>query len=142
MKNRFILVADTSHTLPQILKQELALTEYALLHAKNGQEAIDYLDLLRTQIAVAVIDLELPGVSGLDVIWRLARQKQPTSTRIIATTAIEVPLLKDVVKNFGVDVLVQTPVPVQDWRTIINSVLNMELAGSSEVRTLTVGALG
>src|SRR5882724_8813461 len=122
MKNRFILVADTSHALLDTLKKELVVTEYAVLHAKNGQEAIDYLDMLRTEIALAIIDLELPVVSGLDVIWRLVRQKPPRSMRIIATTAFDVPLLKEVVKDFGVDVLIQTPIPVLDWSTLINSV--------------------
>jgi DNA-binding NarL/FixJ family response regulator len=140
MKNRFILVADTSHPLPQILKQELA-TEYALLHAKDGQEAIDYLDILRTEIGLAIIDLELPVVSGLDVIWRLARQRPSKSTRIIATTAIEVPLLKDVVKDLGVEMLIQTPIPVQEWHRLINSVLIGELAGATKVRNVSAGIL-
>src|SRR6476646_9555238 len=131
MKSRFILVANTSHALLDILKEELAMTDYALLHAKNGQEAIDYLDMLKTDITLAIIDLELPVVSGLDVIWRLVRQKQPKYTRIIATTAIDVPLLKHVVKDFGVNVLVETPIPTQDWHKLIDSVLLGELGGSS-----------
>ena len=52
MKNRFILVADTSDALLGTLKEELENTAYALLHAKDGQEAIDYLDLLKSDAEV------------------------------------------------------------------------------------------
>ena len=86
MRNRFILVADTgdaSLSFVDILRKELATSEYTLLHAKNGQEAIDYLDLLKSDIELAIIATELPVVSGLDVIWRLVRQEQP-KPKIIA----------------------------------------------------------
>ena len=48
MKNRFILVSDTSDAFLGTLKEELENTAYTLLHAKDGQEAIDYLDLLKS----------------------------------------------------------------------------------------------
>src|SRR3977135_89824 len=111
MKSRFILVADTSDAFLDILKNELSTTDFALLHAKTGQEAIDYLELLKSEIDLAIIELELPVVSGLDVIWRLLRQEQPKPTKIIATTAVDVPLLKHVVQELGVAAVVQTPIP-------------------------------
>jgi CheY-like chemotaxis protein len=131
MKSRFILVADTSDAFLGILKEELATTDYALLHAKDGQEAIDYLELLNAEIALAIIELELPVVSGLDVIWRMVRQAQPQSTKIIATSAVDVPLLKQVVEELGVATVVQTPKPVHGWRKIIEAVLGKELSGYS-----------
>ena len=129
MRNRFILVADTSDTFLDILREELATTDYALLHAKNGHEAIDYLELLKSEIALAIIELELPVVSGLDVIWRLVRCEQPKPTRIIATSAVDAPLVDQVLKEFGVDAVVHIPIPVQGWRKIIETVLSGELGG-------------
>jgi CheY-like chemotaxis protein len=96
MRNRFILVADTSDALLQNLRDEMAST-HAFLYAKDGQEAIDYLDLLKSEIDLAIIELELPVVSGLDVIWRLLRQEQRKIPKIIATSPVDVPLLKHVV---------------------------------------------
>ena len=132
MKSRFILVADTSDAFLDILKNELSTTDFALLHAKTGQEAIDYLELLKSEIDLAIIELELPVVSGLDVIWRLLRQEQPKPTKIIATTAVDVPLLKHVVQELGVAVVVQTPMPAQGWRKTIEAVLGKELGGCSQ----------
>ena len=116
MKSRFILVADTSDTFLDILKEELATTDYKWLHAKDGQKAIDYLELLKSEIELAIIELELPVVSGLDVIWRLVRQEQMKPTKIIGTSAVEDSHTKTVLKELGVAVVVQRPIPAQGWR--------------------------
>jgi CheY-like chemotaxis protein len=136
MRSRFILVAETGDaflSFVDILRKELAPSEYTLLHAKNGQEAIDYLDLLKSDIELAIIALELPVVSGLDVIWRLVRQEQPKPPKIIATSAVDIPLLKHVLEELGVGAVVQIPIPVQGWRKIIEAVLTKKLSGSSQV---------
>src|SRR6266852_2035548 len=101
MSSPCILVADTNDAFLDILREELVTTDYAVLHAKDGQEAIDYLELLKSEIDLAIIELELPVVSGLYVIWRLVGRNQPKPTRIIATTAVNGPLLKQVVKELG-----------------------------------------
>jgi CheY-like chemotaxis protein len=132
MKKRFILVADTSDAFLGTLKEELENTAYALLHAKDGQEAIDYLDLLKSEIDVAIIALELPVVNGLEVIWRLVRQEQPKPTKIIATSAVDVPLLKQVVEELGVAAVVHTPIPAKSWRKTIEAVLGRGLGGYSQ----------
>jgi CheY-like chemotaxis protein len=140
MRKRFILVADTGDaflSFVDTLRKELETSEYTLLHAKNGQEAIDYLDLMKSDIDLAIIATELPVVSGLDVIWRLVRQEQPKPPKIIATSAVDVPLLKQVLEEFGVGAVVRIPIPVQGWRKIIEAVLSKELSGSSQV-TVTI----
>jgi CheY-like chemotaxis protein len=123
MKKRFILVADTNDAFVDLLREELATTTYALLHAKDGQEAIDYLELLKAEIDLAVIEMELPVVSGLYLIWRLVRRKKSKPLKIIATTSVDVPKLNQVVKELGVAAIVQFPVAVQDWRKTIETVL-------------------
>jgi CheY-like chemotaxis protein len=125
MISRFILVADTSDAFADILREELTETDYALLHAKDGQEAIDYLELLTSEIEVAIIRLDLPVVSGLDVIGRLVSRKQPKPTRIIATSAVDIPLYRDLLKDLGVEAVVQTPLPLQRWQQTIKAVLNI-----------------
>jgi CheY-like chemotaxis protein len=128
MRTNFILVADTRDEFLANLREQLASTQYALLHAKDGQEAMDYLELLKNEIAVAIIQLELPGLSGLDVIWQLARRRQPKPTKIIATSCGNAPLLEHVVKELGVATVVRDPTLVETWLKLIESVV----AGSSK----------
>jgi DNA-binding response OmpR family regulator len=74
----------------------------------------------------AIIELELPLLSGLDLIWRLVKRKQPKPLKIIATTSTGVlngPLLENVVKELGVDAVVRKPIPPQNWRKTVEAVL-------------------
>ena len=127
MRNQqFILVADRNDGFVDTLKAELAATNLALLHAKNGEEAVYLLELLESEIGLAIIELELPLLSGLDLIWRLIRRKQPKPLKIIATTSTAVlngPLLEDVVTELGVDAVVRKPIPPRKWRKTIEAVL-------------------
>jgi CheY-like chemotaxis protein len=128
LNNRFILVADTSDAILGILREELATTNYALLHAKDGLEAIRYLELLKSEIDLAIIHLELPVVNGPNVIGRLAKRKQSTPVKIIATTsASDDPVLEQIVSR--VDAVVQTPIPAQEWRKLLAAVLVGGLSG-------------
>ena len=127
MRNQqFILVADRNDGFVDTLKAELAATNLALLHAKNGEEAVYLLELLESEIELAIIELELPLLSGLDLIWRLVKRKQPKPLKIIATTSSGVlngPLLENVVKELGVDAVVRKPIPPRKWRKTIEAVL-------------------
>ena len=65
-------------------------------------------------------------MSGLDLIWRLIRRKQPKPLKIIATTSTAVlngPLLEDVVTELGVDAVVRKPIPAQESCKTVEEVL-------------------
>jgi DNA-binding response OmpR family regulator len=126
VRNEFILVADRSDGFVDSLKEALAATNYPLLHAKNREEAFYLLELLQSEIKLAIIELELPLLSGLDLIWRLVKRKQPKPLKIIATTSTGVlngPLLENVVKELGVDAVVRKPIPPKKWRKTVEAVL-------------------
>jgi len=139
MRTNFILVADTRDEFLTDLREQLAATQYALLHAKDGQEAIDYLELLKNEIALAIVQLELPGVCGLDVIWQLVRRKQAKPTKIIATSCGNAPLLEHVVKELGVSAVIQNPTPALTWPKIIESVMNGQPTNVAEATFSTTG---
>ena len=74
---------------------------YALLHARSGQEAIALLERLKSKIELAIIDLDLPDSSGWDLIGRLTlHERKPL--KIIAITSGEAgpgPNSRDTARN-------------------------------------------
>ena len=138
MKGRFILVAATDSAFLAVLEETLANTPYELLLATSGQQAIDYVELLKARIYLVVIDLDLPGVSGLHVIWRLVTRKRPKPLKIIAAIAAKAPLLKHVVKELGVDVVEQNSTPVRVLRRTILSILKSRPQGKASSATAGV----
>jgi CheY-like chemotaxis protein len=109
-----ILIADRNEDALKYLKEELATTDYEVLHAKDGQEVLSIVDTQTFQIAVAVIELEMPGVNGLNLIGRLTTQ-QPKPRKIIATTFLDFEPLFEVAKYMGADAIVVKPRPEETW---------------------------
>ena len=116
-----VLVADRNDGVLKHLKNELGTTDYVLLHARNGQEALSIIGN-QEYIAAAVVELELPGVNGLDLIGRLS-SKQPKPKKIIATTFLEHELLVELATQMGGDAIVRKPTRKKGWFEIVRSLL-------------------
>ena len=117
-----ILIADHHEDVLKILEKQLATTDYALLHDRNGAEAIALLERLKSKIEVAIVNLELPDFSGWDLIGRLTiHDRKPL--KIIATTSIHPQPVLERIKEMGVDAVVRKPMPHDEWRTTLEKVL-------------------
>ncbi len=81
MKPR-ILIVDDEETIRYFLRLELEHQNYEVLDVASGEKA---LTLLETHnFDVALLDLRLPGISGLEVMHYL-REKAPQTSVIIIT---------------------------------------------------------
>jgi DNA-binding NtrC family response regulator len=87
-----LLLVDDDATFRRVMGGELERLGFILLTAESGEEAIRQIE--RSQPEVILLDLQLPGISGLEVLKR-AREISPESETIILTghgtidTAIE-----------------------------------------------------
>jgi CheY-like chemotaxis protein len=117
-----ILIADHNEDVLNILQEQLSATNYALLYAQNGEEAIAFLDRLKSKIELVIIDLELPNLSAWDLIGRLTiHDRRPI--KIVATTSIYPQPVLEKMKEMGVDAVVRKPMPHDEWRTTLEKVL-------------------
>jgi CheY-like chemotaxis protein len=77
-----ILVLDDDRTLATILADHLAERGHRVVPAYDGQLALVFCE--QSAFDVIVVDLVLPGMSGIDVVEKL-RQKNLTARAIIMT---------------------------------------------------------
>jgi len=98
--NRIILCIDDEPDLAQQLKTMLDLTSYTVISARNVTEGLELTAVLRPR--VVVLDLILPGISGLTYLERLAEDPTLKHTPVIvvsqadrrmAQTAFEFPMV-------------------------------------------------
>ena len=108
-----ILVADRNEDALKYLREELPMSDYVLLHAKDEREALSIVDRKPSRIAFAVIELELPGMNGFNLIGRLTGQ-QPKPKRIVATTFLEDDVLFELAKHMGADTIVRKTRPEEN----------------------------
>ena len=77
-----ILIADDDRNLRAVLKNELAESGFDVSDADNGKKAIDMLK--KDEYDVLILDLNMPGLNGIDVLKKI---KKPGKTSIISRIA-------------------------------------------------------
>lgn len=78
-----ILVVDDDINLCRILSDELSDVGYQTHFLTGGTEALEYLN--RNSVDLLLLDLNMPGVDGFDVLKELS--KKETKPKVIVLTA-------------------------------------------------------
>src|SRR6187549_976230 len=66
-----VLVVDDEKNIRRILEMVLTGEGYRVLEAESGEKALETLSNPHEPVDVAIFDLKLPGIGGLDVLQRL-----------------------------------------------------------------------
>lgn len=83
-----VLVVDDSPEMQRYLRILLELDSYQVVTASNGYEALQFVRLGFAP-AVALVDLEMPGMDGLEILRRL--QELRPATKVIMCSGVEDP---------------------------------------------------
>ncbi len=81
-----ILVADDEPMIGEIARELLTSAGYNVLIAKNGRQAIAL--ARKEQPVLVVLDLVMPGMSGIDVLREIRNDPQLKETLILIVTGI------------------------------------------------------
>jgi two-component system alkaline phosphatase synthesis response regulator PhoP len=131
-----VLVVDREDEVLEILRAELQGTDYVVLHATTGDEALAVISRLKYHIDLTVIDLELPSDDGL-VISLLTLFGRKQSTKIIVKTVRQDKPFLEHVNHFGIDAIVLKPISEDELIKTVRKTLGGLRNGSAEVRTGT-----
>ncbi len=82
-----VLLVDDSRTSLAVLVAYLEKTGYDLVRARDGVEALRLLTLEPTRYHAVLLDLEMPRMSGLEVLRRMKAHAQLTHVPVIIQTA-------------------------------------------------------
>src|SRR5712692_2285556 len=119
---QLIVLVAAKEDLLNDLRDALANTHVALLHASTKQEAIALLECLRSGINIAIVELELPDFGGWDLIRQLTfLPNKPV--KIIATTSMYPEPFFEKIKQIGVDAVVPKAMPPEAWVKTVEAVL-------------------
>ena len=122
-----VLIVDDDEDFREDLKRVLNSSGFAVRIATDGRNAMDILNREHNTIDVAVIDLNLPEVSGFEVIGAISRCK--TAMGILATTGIYKETFLEVAQHLGANIAIRKPEPGADlspWVSAIRSILKAE----------------
>ena len=80
-----VLVADDDNDIRELVAFKLAQAGYEVVTAADGVAALDV--ARTTALDLAVLDLMMPGLSGLDVCAQLRREEATATLPVIMLTA-------------------------------------------------------
>lgn len=111
-----ILIVDDHEDMLYALENALAPLGYRLTSATSGDAALK--EVLRGQVGLLLLDVRMPGVSGLDIVRYLRRLEQTQHIPVILLTGFGPDSqLASTAFGLGVADLVMKPVDPQALRT-------------------------
>jgi len=120
MKEKILIVEDSPLNM-KLLEMVLRAKSYTLLKATDGKEALDI--AVREQPDLIIMDIQLPKMSGLEVVRRLRETPAFSHTPIIAITAYAMKGDKERVIESGCDAYLSKPINTRELPEVIAEML-------------------
>jgi two-component system KDP operon response regulator KdpE len=131
-----VLVVDDDSQVVRALRAGLAVQGYDVVSAGNGETALDL--AAGTRVDLVLLDLELPGIDGVEVVGRL---RGWTEVPVLVLSAHEE--LEERVRalDAGADDYVSKPFAMEELGARIRAVMRRSREGESEGPLLRFGEL-
>ncbi len=120
MKEKILIVEDSPLNM-RLLEMVLRAKSYTLLKAINGEEALDM--AMRERPDLIIMDIQLPKMSGLEVIRELRETPAFSHTPIIGVTAYAMKGDKEKVIESGCDAYLSKPINTRELPEMIAEML-------------------
>jgi len=118
-----IIIVDTDHKVSNTLRSNLQLSgqSFTIVDTPSGEEAL--LELSRGGVDLMVTDLNLPGISGLELLEK-ARKESPDSRAIIVTA-------RDRAEELGVIAFLTKPLRTSHFLEAVSRALELQGKGGA-----------
>ena len=85
LRSHPLLVVDDDEGNRDLLSRRLIRSGYSVVTVASGQEALDYLE--RHEVATVLLDVQMPGMSGLEVLQAIRRRWSDAHLPVLMVTA-------------------------------------------------------
>ena len=130
-----ILIADDSHFHQALFTRALEEKGFQLIVAEDGVHAT--MIAQRVQPDAIVLDLSMPGGSGVEVLKRLKRSAKTKSIPVFIVTASEDPATRDMVTSLGASEFLQKPINLEQLAGKISALLNLPDSAKQKTESRT-----
>jgi len=125
-----VLVVEDNEASAALLSDYLSHRGFEVAVARNGLEALEAGRAVRP--AVVLMDIQMPGMDGLETIRRFRAEQGDARTPILAVTALAMPGDRERCLAAGADGYLTKPLSLADLRRALERVLDARsTAGSS-----------
>jgi DNA-binding response OmpR family regulator len=134
-----ILVVDDEEDILELVRFQLKKEGYRVLDCKNGEEALRL--ALREKPDLVVLDIMLPGLSGIETLKRLKYQRQTQGIPVLMLTAKSEEMDRVLGFELGADDYVTKPFSVRELLLRIRAILKRLSPGTEGGAVLQCGPI-
>ena len=116
-----VLIADDQEGHRKLLDLLLSIDGYDITMVEDGREALTWLQKHTPDLAI--LDVSMPFVTGLEVADRIRRVSRLKGVKIIVLTAARDERTRELARLANVDALVLKPLEGKDFRALVRDVL-------------------
>ena len=114
---RTILVVDDNETNLRLMKAVLQTRGYTLIEATDGEAALAALEAQTPDLVL--LDVQMPGLSGLEVVRRLRAMPSAAHLPVVAITAMAMKGDREAIIGAGFDDYLAKPYRTADVLAIV-----------------------
>jgi two-component system cell cycle response regulator len=109
--------------MPVVLKNDLENAGYKVLVAEDGENAVDMLTKYKMHIDAIILDREMPGMNGLEVVECMRKDAKLATVPVVMFTGSSTPEQIQEGIDAGIFYYLTKPADNQALRTVIDSAL-------------------
>lgn len=128
-----VLVVDDDPDTRLLLRSFMEDAGFRIREAENGKEALSMLEDREDPITLVTLDLDMPGMSGLEVLRRIRARVATASTPVVVATGLDDPEVELELFEAGADDFVVKPVDPPRFLLRVQAVLRRQGPGLLEL---------
>ena len=122
MANELILIVEDNPKNLKLVRDTLQVKGYQTIEAETGEEGVRLAH--ERHPALVLMDIQLPGISGIDALGQLRADPTTRATPVIAITASVMPQDQRKVMAAGFDGFQGKPISVRELLATVREILD------------------
>jgi two-component system, cell cycle response regulator DivK len=128
MANELILIIEDNDNSRKLLRDVLQVKGYETIESETGEEGLRL--AMQRRPALILMDIQLPGISGIEALQALRADPQTRDTPVIAVTASVMHNQQGAITSAGFDALERKPISVSSLLVKIRELLERGKKGA------------
>jgi len=129
MANELILIVEDNAVNMLLVADSMAAAGYRVQEATTAEEGLEF--IAATLPDLVLMDIELPGIDGVEAVRRLKGDPRTASVPVVAVTASVMPLERKEILQAGFDGYQSKPISVRKLVAQVRELLAAREAGGA-----------
>lgn len=122
MANELILIVEDNEKNRKLVRDVLQFKGYKTIEAETAEEGI--LLALNTPPALILMDIQLPGINGIEALGQLRADPATRAIPVIAVTASAMTHDREKIMAAGFDAYQRKPIDIKEFLAVMRGVLD------------------